>query len=494
MPEVPASMQNLKIETAIAQITTRDVVRIARPRSSGGEKKEKRQVLDWTRHEVSNATSFVKFLRQFDWSKTPLGATSSWSTSLRLHFTSITAHPEPRGLFWGEDQILLYNEACIPLIGNKHPQALGQHVSTFGDFFEKAAPAITLAMEEGRVTSVENFPITMDRYEGLPVEESFWSFDLVPVCSEDGTSNGVLNTLTETTSVVVAERRIATVLDIARETTGFETLDDVWAGVVSALTKNTEDIPHAVLYAVTHGSDEGDKNNSNGDKSRMNATEEERKENGDGDGKHDQSSAGTNDEEIDFTNCRRVGTVGFSNDDDQIPREFCLRDPEKSQGLAIIFRNLAKHRSTKLLDGAKGEVPDWLQRGVEGRAGGHAFRRAIALPIPPMTGSGLLGFLVIGLSARRPYDADYKMFVKLLCDRLLSTTAQVQMPRSEREAQNAAEEAALRHATLSRQLALKAQEAERNEAKVTRMTQQAPVAMVNISSRDLSMVEANDGK
>lgn len=68
------------------------------------------------------------------------------------------------------------------------------------------------------------------------------------------------------------------------------------------------------------------------------------------------------------------------------------------------------------------------------------------------------------------------------------------MLKSERDAQNAAEEAALRHATLSRQLALKAQEAEKHEAKVTRITQQVPVAMVNISAKDLTMVEANDGE
>jgi len=40
-----------------------------------------------------------------------------------------------------------------------------------------------------------------------------------------------------------------------------------------------------------------------------------------------------------------------------------------------------------------------------------------------------------------------------------------------KDAQVAADEAALRHATLSQQLALKSQEADRNEAKVSRMAQ-----------------------
>lgn len=492
MPEVPASIQKVKIEAAIAQVKTQDVIRTTRPRSSEGQKQEQAKILDWTRHEVPNASGFVRFLRNFDWSKTPLGSMNDWPTSLRLHFTSIAAHPQPRGLLWGHEQILLYNEACIPMIGKKHPQAMGQHVSTFGDFFEKAAPAIKSALEDGRVTSVTNFPITMDRHEELPHEESFWSFDLVPLCGEKGTADGVLNTLTETTSVVVAERRIATVLDIARETTRYESISDIWQGIVSALKKNVEDIPFALLYAVTHGSDENDDKNENG--SEKDGGRGDGKNDGDGDEDTNASTTGDENEEIDFTDCRRVGTVGFDEDDEQIPREFSIRDPERSQGLAHIFKNLAKNRSTKLLDGAKDELPAWLQRGVEGRAGGWPTQRVLALPIPPMTGSGLLGFLMIGLSVRRPYDADYKLFVKLLSDRLLSTTAQVQMPKSERDAQNAAEEAALRHASLSRQLALKAQEAQRHEAKVTRLAQQAPVAMINLSVKDLTMVEANDSK
>jgi len=100
------------------------------------------------------------------------------------------------------------------------------------------------------------------------------------------------------------------------------------------------------------------------------------------------------------------------------------------------------------------------------------------MPIPPMGGAGLAGFLVLGLTGRRPYDDDYKLFLRLLSDRLLNSTAQVSLPKEMRDAQIAAEEAALRHATLSQQLALKSQEADRNEAKVSRMAQQAPVGII----------------
>jgi PAS domain-containing protein len=115
----------------------------------------------------------------------------------------------------------------------------------------------------------------------------------------------------------------------------------------------------------------------------------------------------------------------------------------------------------------------------------------MAMPIPPMGGAGLAGFLILGLTERRPYDDGYRLFLRLLSDRLLNSTAQVSLPKDMRDAQVAAEEAALRHATLSQQLALKSQEADRNEAKVSRMAQQAPVGIV-VLDVDFNPVDINE--
>lgn len=115
----------------------------------------------------------------------------------------------------------------------------------------------------------------------------------------------------------------------------------------------------------------------------------------------------------------------------------------------------------------------------------------MAMPIPPMGGAGLAGFLILGLSPRRPYDDDYRLFLRLLSDRLLNSTAQVSLPKEMRDAQVAAEEAALRHSTMSQQLALKSQEADRNEAKVSRMAQQAPVGII-VLDMEFNPVDINE--
>jgi len=80
--------------------------------------------LDWTRHDIPNASAYVTFLRNFDWAATPLGPMKDWSTSLRLQFMTIVAHPHHRALIWGEEETFLYNQGAVELFGSYHPVRL----------------------------------------------------------------------------------------------------------------------------------------------------------------------------------------------------------------------------------------------------------------------------------------------------------------------------------------------------------------------------------
>ena len=63
-----------------------------------------------------------------DWSKTALGPMEDWSPSLRMMTTFLLANRFPLLLWWGPDLVSLYNDAYAPILGTKHPQALGQPV------------------------------------------------------------------------------------------------------------------------------------------------------------------------------------------------------------------------------------------------------------------------------------------------------------------------------------------------------------------------------
>jgi hypothetical protein len=59
--------------------------------------------------------------RTIDWSATPLGPMSSWSSQLRSIANLVMQDPRPAVVFYGPDLIMIYNEAEIELLGGFHP-------------------------------------------------------------------------------------------------------------------------------------------------------------------------------------------------------------------------------------------------------------------------------------------------------------------------------------------------------------------------------------
>src|SRR5262247_4861790 len=64
-------------------------------------------------------------MREFDWSRTPLGPAESWPQSLRSTVSMLLPSKAQIILFWGPQFIVFYNDAYRPVFGGKHPHALG---------------------------------------------------------------------------------------------------------------------------------------------------------------------------------------------------------------------------------------------------------------------------------------------------------------------------------------------------------------------------------
>jgi PAS domain S-box-containing protein len=60
-----------------------------------------------------------------DWSTTPLGPRESWSPSLTLALDIVLASGFPMAMRWGPEFVLIYNDGYAPILGEKHPWALG---------------------------------------------------------------------------------------------------------------------------------------------------------------------------------------------------------------------------------------------------------------------------------------------------------------------------------------------------------------------------------
>ena len=77
---------------------------------------------DW----LAGRGEMAGLIRTLDWAQTPLGPVESWSPALRMIVGLLVANRVPLLLWWGPDYISIYNDAYRPVLGTKHPWALGK--------------------------------------------------------------------------------------------------------------------------------------------------------------------------------------------------------------------------------------------------------------------------------------------------------------------------------------------------------------------------------
>jgi serine phosphatase RsbU (regulator of sigma subunit) len=157
-------------------------------------------------------TELQRMVLEHDWAATPLGPEDRWSPTLRT--TASTALNSRFGmlLMWGPELVMLYNDAYAPMLGARHPSALGARVP---DVWVDVWPDIEEMIGDvfaGGVTYSENLPLTMTRH-GFE-EECFFTFSYSPVVEPGGAVAGLLNTVVETTQQVLAARRMTVLQEL----------------------------------------------------------------------------------------------------------------------------------------------------------------------------------------------------------------------------------------------------------------------------------------
>ena len=136
----------------------------------------------------------------FDWERTALGSQRMWPSSLRLMLGVALRTRFPMLIFWGPDLIQMYNDAFVPILGARHPAALGQRGrDCWPEVWDAIGPLLTGALEEGIPAWGEDWPFTLER-NGFPEATNFtFSYSQF---GEPGEAGGVLCTCVETTKAV----------------------------------------------------------------------------------------------------------------------------------------------------------------------------------------------------------------------------------------------------------------------------------------------------
>ncbi len=158
---------------------------------------------------LQSSSEMAERVRQHDWANTPLGPAEHWPDVLKTTVALCFASSFPQAIVWGPQLTMLYNDAFIPILGDK-PYALGRPFSeVWREVWPEIAPIANAAFE-GHATYIENFALLIERGQGP--EQAFFTFCYSPIRDPQGRVVGMLDTVTETTTTVFLTRRLA-VLD-----------------------------------------------------------------------------------------------------------------------------------------------------------------------------------------------------------------------------------------------------------------------------------------
>ncbi len=148
----------------------------------------------------------TRLIRQKDWSKTPLGPREDWPMSLRTAVDMILVSPNGMIILWGPELVQIYNDASRAVIGEKHPDALGQpNRECWPEVWEFNQPIFEKVLN-GEVLHFAEQHLVLER-NGVS-EETWFDLTFSPLVSAEREHSGILASVVERTDRIVAERAL----------------------------------------------------------------------------------------------------------------------------------------------------------------------------------------------------------------------------------------------------------------------------------------------
>jgi PAS domain S-box-containing protein len=150
-------------------------------------------------------------IRAKDWSRTRLGDAERWPPSLTLVVNLVLASGFPMAVRWGPDFIMIYNDGYRPILGDKHPRALGLPFREVWPEVQTELAPLHESILSGERSAFfeEDFLLRIQRYGSRWEEAHFTiSYSPIPDVSAPTGVGGVLITAVETTNRVLTEEAL----------------------------------------------------------------------------------------------------------------------------------------------------------------------------------------------------------------------------------------------------------------------------------------------
>ncbi|WP_242927391.1 sensor histidine kinase [Pontibacter vulgaris] len=308
-------------------------------------------------------------MRAFDWDAHPLGNPALWPDGLKTNIRLLLNSGFPMFIWWSRDLYMFHNDAYLPALGNKHPEALGASARImWSEIWGDIGVVVENILNGGNPFYAEELHLVLER-KGFP-EETYWTFSYSPAFGDTGQVAGIFCACTEVTKTVLSQRRLSTLKAISDATSLIQTVEQACQTVSNILSDNPYDIPFNLIYL-------------------LNATGTEAILSG------------------------KAGNVASEAAPDILP----LTGNSPDCPLAIV-------QKTK-----QPQIIDHPSSNNETSSIGAGFTlpvKAVILPVFRPGQEHIIGFCISGLSSNLEYDSDYVSFHQLLIGQIATTITSVQ--------------------------------------------------------------------
>ncbi len=149
----------------------------------------------------------ASWVRAQDWSTTSLGPLAHWSRSLTAAVDMVLQMTLPALLYWGDDGVLINNDACLPLVSMTHRMSFGREQEESWSDSQAFLGSMRKVREEGAGYTCTDQELRVCQPDG-GVRQSWFTITFSPLHDDDGGSAGALAIFFDTTDRVLAERSL----------------------------------------------------------------------------------------------------------------------------------------------------------------------------------------------------------------------------------------------------------------------------------------------
>jgi PAS domain S-box-containing protein len=190
-------------------------------------------------------------MRSFNWASTALGDPQLWPDRLKVPLQMMLTSRFEMWLGWGPELFFFYNDAYIPTLGAKHPDALGRPMRVvWKEVFADVEDRITSVMRNNVATWDKALMLLLER-NGYP-EETYHTFSYSPLRGDSGSTEGLMCVVAEETERVIGERRLETLSSLASSLLSVSTRQEIVTRSEAAIQSNGRDFPFAVVQIFDH--------------------------------------------------------------------------------------------------------------------------------------------------------------------------------------------------------------------------------------------------